>query len=170
MRRTTLLAVLVGLALSSVGCGRYRSVEAAHARYCAANPGSIELFLDGPPDRPYRVVGIVDSPSETSPGRRARNNQIAACRLGANAIVDDAQRGRGLAIQYEGDAAPHATTASNPTNVTIIGQTWSPASPDLTSPDGGEDGAIQIQTNGGIEIHAPSVEVREAPEGFRVGE
>ncbi len=160
--RRSLVLVLGSVALSClVGCGRLRGAEAAHARFCAANPGAVELFLDGPPDRAYRVVGIVDSPSETSPGRRARNNQIAACRLGADAIVDDAQRGRGLAIQYATDAAPQANVAA-PAHVTVIGQTW--------SPDDDGDGGVQIQTNGGIEIHAPSVEVREAPQGWQVGE
>lgn len=160
-RRFPVLATLVlgALALASSGCRRH-GAAAAHARYCADNPGTVELLLDGPPDRAYRVIGIVDSPSETSPGRRARNNQIAACRLGADAIVDDAPRGRGLAIQYTDtyDGRGNVATASpSGPNVTVIGPTWAPA--DETS----TDGPIQIQTNGGIEIHAPSVEFREAP-------
>lgn len=149
--------VLGGLALASFGC-RHRGAAAAHARYCADNPGTVELLLDGPPDRAYRVIGIVDSPSETSPGRRARNNQIAACRLGADAIVDDAPHGRGLAIQYTDtyDGQGQGTVATAP-SVTVVGQSWAP------SYDAPSDGPIQIQTNGGIEIHAPSVEFREAP-------
>ncbi|MFO0613584.1 MAG: hypothetical protein U0414_13390 [Polyangiaceae bacterium] len=153
----TLLAA-AALVVTVAGCGRYTRAEAAHARFCKANPGSVELLLDGAPDRPYRVVGIVESPSATDPGRAARNNQIAACRLGANAIVDDADRGRGLAIQYVDGAADDqgagANVASSP-GVTVIGQTWSPGN--------AEDGGVQIQTNGPIEIHAPSVEFRDAP-------
>lgn len=156
-RRLSLsLAILLGgVALASAGC-RHRGAAAAHARYCAENPGSVELLLEGPPDRAYRVVGIVDAPSDTSPGRRARNNQIAACRLGADAIVDDAPHGRGLAIQYVDAREDRGTVATAP-NVTVIGPTWAP------SDDASGDGGVQIQTNGGIEIHAPSVEFRDAP-------
>lgn len=166
MPRATLRPLaLGGLALLSlVGCGRYRA-DAAHARYCAANPGAVELLLEGPPDRAYRVVGIVDAPSDTPPGRRARNNQINACRLGADAIVDDSAHGRGLAIQYLGvdDADPRqgrATVAVNPGATTVIGPTWTPAE-ETTEPEvETTDGPIQIQTNGGIIIQAPSIEVR----------
>ncbi len=177
-------AVLALAALT--GCNRHGSIEYARLDYCRANPGSVELFIDQQPTRPYRVVGVVDAPFAIGAGHRVAKMQLNACRLGADAIIDQSDAPevvrervytasgavldervvrpgrvstRGLAIQYT-DVAPAAAPvpAAPPPPAAL------PEQPPAEQPTvEAREGNIQIQTRGAIQIQAPSVEFRTMP-------
>jgi hypothetical protein len=176
------------LALASLtGCHRHSPAVYAHNKFCDENPQSVEVFVGNEPDRPYRVIGVVDGSFGIGVGRQVRKMQIRACRLGADAIVEQAPEaeivkersvrtpwgtfreekvryapyGGALAIQFtDGPAAPAQPVVPN----APVAPPAEPDGPEVEPAARTTDGPIQIQTSGGIEIHAPSVEFRPAPQ------
>ena len=191
MKTPLLPASLAFVALSALtGCHHRNPAVYARNSFCADNPETVPLYIGQEPDRPYRVIGVVDGSFAVGRGRQVRKMQIKACRIGADAIIaegDDgpvvrehtvstpwgtfteqkvrhrpSRYGSALAIQFVDGAPQSAPAPAAPPEPPAA-----PAPPE-EQPEQEESsneaprGKIQIQA-GGIEIHAPSVEFRRAP-------
>jgi hypothetical protein len=168
------------------GCHRHSGVEYARIDACRANPENVEVFIDQEPSRPYRVIGVVDAPFTIGAGHRMTKMQINACRIGADAIIDESdapavarervltawgtvveerverpgrRSTRALAIRYTDAAAPPPPPAAPPLPAEPVAPQEEDEAPAATE---ARTGNIQIQARG-VQIQAPSVEFRTLP-------
>lgn len=88
MRR---FALALPCLLAIAGC-HARTAADDRKEYCDDNYTDVELIPGGvEPNRPYQIVSVVDATWFPTPERRARTMQIKACRLHADAVIDNTE-------------------------------------------------------------------------------
>ncbi|HEV3273010.1 MAG TPA: hypothetical protein VGZ93_12585 [Candidatus Methylacidiphilales bacterium] len=111
--------LLLGIAILLTGCGSYGSKTAlGDTVYAPVEPAKVDLLF-GPPDKPYKVIGVVsaDGGTWTTPGQMYKKLIKCAADLGADAVIITGEGSYGTL------GLPGTTTTFESASATAYGNT-----------------------------------------------